>query len=881
MSCRTLLLAACAAGAAMPSAALATSPTFDVPARDLGGALMALARQANREIHFSADLTRPFTAPALQGELTVDEALTRLLAGTGLAYHINGSGAIVIEHPSGGADAGGAAAENESAEVVVTGTNIRGIVPRSSPLTIVDRRELDARGATTAEQAVNTFTQNFNSVSGNTTSADRAGFFNQTGTNGVDLRGLGPGTTLVLLNGRRLSGSANGRAVDISQIPLTAVSRVELLTDSASSVYGSDAVGGVVNFILLDHFDGLEARAGYGTTDDGAQGEYRGSLTGGLNWSTGNAVISASYLDRSALTADERSFSRDVEGAYTLVQPQKRTGLFLTARQEAGDDLTFNVDGLYNRRTGFFSLFRDLGLSGGVPRLLLTEYHQVSNSWFGSLGATWRVSDALTIDTIGSYSRIKEGALSDDVMSTVTSPVTQHNGSLSQAWDATTRASGRLFALPGGNLAYSFGVGVTRETLSTSRIASNTDGYESSVLDDHKRTTRYAFGELNLPFIGPATGLPGINQLEANISARYSDYSDFGKNFSPKIGVLWSITPGFNLRSSYGRTFRAPYLDDIGRPGVYSILDLAGFGLHTPDPAGDPIGLYIDDGVDPKLGPETSNLLTFGMDLRPPSVPRLNFSFTYVSIDYKNRIARGDPGRGTYYFQPQLFRELFNFSPTKADIASILGNATLGIGNNVTSFDLTNLDALAANVGYILDNRLRNISKSSQKAVDINASYAFKRGTIDYSIGANATYILASETRTTPSSQVIAQSNILGRPVDFRGNAFVGLATGGYSARLTGNYVGAYLNPYVPAYPKISDQLTFDLTASYDFGERPGPLHGLAIYLTVQNLLNRDPPFAADLGAGVTDGLSEPIGYDPSNANPLRRYLSIELRKRF
>lgn len=879
ITCRALLLAACAAGLGTPQVAQAQSLSVNLPARDLGGALTTLARQANREIYFSAELTRPHRAPALHGRLSVEEALTQLLAGTGLRHRITAAGAIIIERASGEDTAGSAAAESTGAEIVVTGTNIRGIVPESSPLTVLNRRELDARGVTTAEQAVNSFTQNFNSVNADGTSADRAGFFNQFGVNGVDLRGLGPGTTLVLLNGRRLSGSSTGRVVDVSQIPLAAISRVELLTDSASSVYGSDAVGGVVNFILLDRFEGMEARAAYGMTSDGALDESRGSLTGGLNWSTGNLVASASYLTRSTLTADERSFSQGVGGRYSLSTPQERIGLFVTARQNIGDDLSVTADGLFNRRTSSFDLFRNL-LTGGRPFERQTVYDQHADSWFGSFGATWRASDALTFDLVGSYSRIEEELVASET-STIATPLTQTTRSRSQTWDVTARASGRLFPLPGGNLAFSLGAGATGEKLANSALLESSAPPRLTALDRERRTY-YAYGELNLPLIGAASSLPGISRLEFNLSARFSDYSDFGQDFSPKIGALWVVTPGFNLRGSFGRTFRAPYLADIGGVGLYQIFNVTQVGYPRPAPDAAPIGLYIDQGVDSDLGPETSNLLALGFDIRPPSVPRLSFSLTYVSIDYSDRIARGDSTRGTGYFrQPQLYQDLFNFSPTREDFAEIFSSATLGLGSNVTGFDLTSLEDVIANVGYILDNRLRNIAESRQQAVDVTAAYAFARGPVNYSIGANATLILESESRTTPRSPLIGQINTVGRPVDFRANAYAGLAVGPFAARLTGKYVGAYANPYTSASPVVDDWLTFDVTASYDFDERRGPLSGVAIYIAVQNLLNAAPPFVADVGPGVNDGLSEPIGYDPSNASPLGRFISIELRKRF
>jgi iron complex outermembrane receptor protein len=871
---------------AVPAAAQSIDErrTFNIEAQSVGDALLAFSRQSGIQvITASADIGDRRTR-AVRGTTQSRVALDRLLTGTGLSWRQTAKGSIVVEPMRGEDKAAGAAADTESAaDIIVTGTNIRGVTPDSSPLTVLSRREIDARGATTAEQVINTLTQNFNSVNANGVAADRAGYLNGNALNGIDLRGLGPGTTLVLLNGRRLSGSSNGQVVDVSQIPLAAVGRIDILTDSASSVYGSDAVGGVVNFVLLDRFEGVEARAGYGTTDDGAQHEWRGSLTGGLNWSTGNLVASTSYLKRSELTADERSFSKGVLGHYSLSPPEERAGLFLSARQELGERLTIHADGLYNRRSGDYLLERDLGLLSGRPYRTANVVDFGSQSWFGSLNATYKASDALSIDVTGSYSRVSDRYLARQ-RDTIFDAINLSSPSRSRTYDLTARASGRLLPLPGGDLAFSLGGGLSGESLISSvgitRFVPTTTTTVTRKQRD--RTTRYAYGELSMPIVGPAMGISGIDRLELNASARYSDYSDFGEDFSPKLGLLWVPTPGFNLRGSYGRTFRAPYLSDIGGIGTYQILNVGAFGLPNPRPGAPPIGLYVDSGTDPQLGPETSNLLALGMDLRPPSIPRLQLSLTYVSIDYKNRIARGDPARGSgYYYRPALYPELYNLAPTRADFAAILANSVAGTSSNVSGFNISDPDALAANVSYILDNRLRNIAQSRQQAIDVTASYAFTRGAVDYSLGANATLILEADARLTPSSVVLSQINILGRPVDLRANAYAGLSSGGFSSRLTARYVDDYANPYIAASPKIGDWLTFDLSASYDFGKRTGPLSGLAVYLSVQNLFDRDPPFVADFGPGIGDGLSEPIGFDPANATAFGRYISIELRKRF
>ena len=122
----------------------------------------------------------------------------------------------------------------------------------------------------------------------------------------VNLRGIAEGTTLVLLNGRRLAPGFRSAAVDISALPLSAIERVEILTDGASALYGSDAVGGVVNFILREDFEGVETRLRAGAAD--GLNEYRASQALGNSWDTGNFVASVEYFQRDALDAADRDF---------------------------------------------------------------------------------------------------------------------------------------------------------------------------------------------------------------------------------------------------------------------------------------------------------------------------------------------------------------------------------------------------------------------------------------------------------------------------------------------------------------------------------------------------------------------------------------------
>ena len=145
-----------------------------------------------------------------------------------------------------------AAGQSEQGTIVVTGSRIpRPDLAAISPTTVVDGKDVGLQGAITTEGLLNSLPQ--------VTPGQGAFLSNDaTGTATVDLRGLGPGRTLVLINGRRLlPGDPFFPVPDINAVPTALIKRVEVLTGGASSVYGSDAVAGVVNFILDTELDGL------------------------------------------------------------------------------------------------------------------------------------------------------------------------------------------------------------------------------------------------------------------------------------------------------------------------------------------------------------------------------------------------------------------------------------------------------------------------------------------------------------------------------------------------------------------------------------------------------------------------------------------------
>ena len=142
----------------------------------------------------------------------------------------------------------GSAAENtqEAAdleEIVVTGSHIRGVESTGSKLITIGREQIDASGYNSVEGVLATVTQNFSRANG---AVGNPGFYNYNHGAEIQLRGLGAGTTLTLVNGQRQGASGwQGAFTDISTIPVSAIERIEILPEGTSALYGSDAIGGL------------------------------------------------------------------------------------------------------------------------------------------------------------------------------------------------------------------------------------------------------------------------------------------------------------------------------------------------------------------------------------------------------------------------------------------------------------------------------------------------------------------------------------------------------------------------------------------------------------------------------------------------------------
>ncbi|OYU46821.1 MAG: hypothetical protein CFE44_00035 [Burkholderiales bacterium PBB4] len=210
---------------------------------------------------------------------------------------------------------GQAVPEQKLQRVEITGSSIKRIASEGAlPIQVISTEDLKAQGITTAEQVVSLLNVNGNGIDNLASNADVAAGSGR-GSNGLsaaNLRGQGASNTLVLLNGRRVaSHGLNGGVVDLGSIPMAAVDRIEVLKDGASAIYGTDAIGGVINFILKKNYKGLEAEAFTDVTQAGGARIDRVKLVGGLgdlDKDGFNMLVSFGRNQNQMLRGDERSF---------------------------------------------------------------------------------------------------------------------------------------------------------------------------------------------------------------------------------------------------------------------------------------------------------------------------------------------------------------------------------------------------------------------------------------------------------------------------------------------------------------------------------------------------------------------------------------------
>jgi len=301
--------------------------SFDVPAGDAAVTLKQFAEQSGQAVVYMVDAVRGVRTNAVKGSLAPREALEQLLAGSKLhAVADEKTGALSVT--ANGKNGGRAVPPNGNRPVSlskdeegrielptfeVMGSKLLNMdIKRSrddaQPYVIFERENIERSGATNLEDFLK---QRLTMNTQATTNSQGAGF--QGNISQINLRGLGTGQTLILIDGRRATGAKIVGSVltqgDINGIPLAAVERIEVLPTTASGIYGGNATGGVVNIIMRRDYAGAELKATYENTFVSDAGSWRLDFAAGITLENGktNVLFAASHTESNVLTTNDRN----------------------------------------------------------------------------------------------------------------------------------------------------------------------------------------------------------------------------------------------------------------------------------------------------------------------------------------------------------------------------------------------------------------------------------------------------------------------------------------------------------------------------------------------------------------------------------------------
>ncbi|HEX8443465.1 MAG TPA: TonB-dependent receptor [Allosphingosinicella sp.] len=828
-----------------------------LPAQDLSASLRDLSLQSGRNIIAPSELVRGRQAPAISGQFTAEGAVRILLTGSGLDLRRVGE-TLVIFRPASARDADGevtgAPAADEGEEIVVTGTNLRGAQP-TAPVLVLRREDIEASGSTSVEQLMARVPQNAQGgVNRENFLASGAGADPTEHGAGLNLRGLGQRATLVLVNGRRLAPSGSGSFVDVSLIPLTAVERVEILTDGASAIYGSDAVGGVVNFILRDDFEGLETLVQYGSATKADGDVLQAGATAGTNWTSGGAMLSYEYRAEDEIRARDRDytlFSPDT----ALLPRERRHSLFGALRQDLSDSLRAELTGSFaardTARTYFFA-----GSAFPVDMVAEANTLSIGGTLRHSLGAGW------VARLTGGFSKTR----TDEEQFETGVGLVNSRATRNAISDLGLTVDGSLFQLPGGPVRLAVGVEGRHETYD--------EEFEAPAISlaiDQSRKVVAAFAETQVPIFSALNRRPGLERLILTAAGRWERYDDFGSTFNPKLGLLWSPARGLSLRTSYDTSFRAPLL--VETAGAYSAIYLPS-ALVFIDPAQATGVALALGGSNPEVSPERSRSWTVGAEFVPPSDPGLSVSLNYYSIRFSNRIALPSPII-TVVGDP-AFESIVTRDPDDEIIRQFIAGAQVSL--DISGPNFTNGNATPADVSVIVDGRINNTAVTTTDGLDFNFGYRFSAGRSRFVLNANLNYVFKFTDRLRPSSDPIQALDSPYRPLNIRARTQLGWNRGGWSANLFLNYADSYLDDRGDRSIPISSWTTMDIGLAYEAASPSAPawLRGTRIALAIDNLFDVDPPrLLPDPGSATG------LGYDPVNASGRGRFVSLQLRRRW
>ena len=725
--------------------------------------------------------------------------------------------------------------------VTVTGTRICG-GSTPSPVITIGSEQIQQDGFADLGEVIRSVPQNF---SGGQNPGDLAGGgnggpgnYDQTGGSALNLRGLGADATLTLLNGHRLAYDGYSQAVDISAIPVEAIERLEIVPDGASAIYGSDAVGGVANVILKRDFDGVTLGTRYGGATEGGLATREYTATAGTTWADGGLIATFKSADADPIYARQRSYTKYLFDPFTIYPGNNTRSGLVSVHQSLGDVAELTLDAFRTKRD--------------TPRyqgLTADSYYRYSPEVLIRL-----VSPSMVLFLPHDWSLTLSGAYGkDDEFSTVHLVSTAGNSQYDSRYNNESRsweigAEGPLFPVGGEDARLAIGAGARK-----SAFLANNGGSNESV--------RFAYAELNVPFVSPALGIPGVHRLEFSAALRGEDYyTSFGRVTTPKLGVIYDPTADFTLKSSWGKSFKAPTLEQRGE-GKYAYLwSASAVGASDAPAEATAIESY---GGNSGLGPERARTWSTSLAFHPEALPGLDAELTWFDIDYTNRVVIP-----TVYQQAlsnPVFADFVDRSPTPEQIQELLAVYS-------TFYNIAGVAYDPDKVVAIIHDELVNAARQRIKGLDLSGSYRFDLGGGQLTVRGSASWLdSAQATSAGQPEQTLAGTAYY--PARLKGRIGAVWTSGGFAASGFVNYIGGVTNTNLATVTeKTASFTTLDTTINYSTSNRAGAFSGMTFGLSVQNLLDRKPPL-------YTIPNPSYLPYDTTNYSAIGRFVSVSVSK--
>ncbi|WP_312571150.1 TonB-dependent receptor [Brevundimonas sp.] len=844
---RHLLSGACAISIA--ATACAQVITFDIPAGDLNSALDAYGRQARTEIIFKVDDVRQVRSPGVRGAMSAEAALDALLAGTGVTYRRDPSGAVAIVKAS--ADPNVAGATVDDATITVTGSRIRGATPASTVI-VVTGQQMQESGQNNLGEVARSLPQSFSGGQnpGVTDRNESSG-----GGSSFNLRGLGPDATLTLLNGRRMAYSGPNQAIDIGAVPIAAVERIEVVLDGASAIYGSDAVGGVANIILKRDFDGLNTSARFGGATEGGFAQQQYSIVGGISRSDGGFIVALDHSRNTPVYARQRSFTSALSGEHTLYPRASQYTGMISAHHKPADAVELSIDTLLNDRDTMLAAATTTTLPPSTTGSIIkanTRTFAISPKLEVRIAGDWIVS------LVGTYAGDRR--FSDDRFAR-NDAVRDNSHAI---YDNRTKvleasANGRLGTLNGNPVRAAFGAGYRSASLRQSIDTITTTSTTNVSAFSNSRDSYFGFSEIEIPIISP-NNESVIDRLILTAAARYEDYGGGDSLATPKLGAIIGLSPNITLKGSWGKSFKAPTLyQQFRTPGTY-VYPGSLFGLSTPTST-----VVMRAGGNPDLKSERSTTFVASLEAKPSFLSGGAFGVSYFNIRYKDRIVTPITSYVTALTTPGL-QHLITRNPTPAEIDAAAADSPLGLQLGIGfPFD-------PAAVVAIVDSRYTNVAQQDLWGIDFYADYRWETGRIgDLRFSGLASY-LKSEQILLPGAPVVQKAGTILDPPHWRARLSLTWLYAGASVNASVNYIGSLLDDRYAPVETLGALATLDLTARYSIAQGHGLLSGIDLGISAANLLNTDPRRLRTTSATA-------IPYDSTNHSALGRVVNFTIGK--